>query len=650
MPTYPFQDLTPMEFDVRIITHDDFPLRSRIPSKSSSTSSITLEPSQSQPLPLPSSIIGKLSEIDLLSKWKDGFEAYRMGESLLQVFEQEGTKLALMQFLGSIKAFDLSHDPDEEMEGGGGGGEGAHRRGGGAGGGGGKETLVRPWDSFDGGEDGDEVVIEDGEDVDDNEEWENVNEEKAGFIGNPSKSIKDGTKTNSNSDDDKRIPYRAQLCKAHYQAGQSLTSGEYMPPDWNRGLYYFQWAAAGGHPDAQFEMGDAYEYGRGGLKMDLEKAVEWYRKAAQSGSVIGMHALSLAYYYGDGVRENVKLSTRIMLEAANRGFELSQMEMGLRCENGDEAIHSIGRLYSEGLGVEQDWAIARSWFDKAVDLDHAPAKVSLGRMYFSGNGGIGKDVKKALGLYRAAAEVNDPDAHYALGMCYFKGEGVEKDLNEALKYLVRASNMGQSKAQCELAKCYLKGVEGVCEANPKEAFTLFEMSAQEGHVAEAQYYLGIFYNSGGGAISVGAGGTGGGSGGGEPETGRSKDTKKALKYFKLAANQGHAKAMAQVGNFLMWGKGGAKKNYVEAAFWLNEAAKLGDAWGACNYAKLLDAGLGVKQDSEKAQSIVGEIAGRGLDVMQYGWKAVVKNDEALDAQSLSYGDHSRVFYQRLTNF
>ena len=33
-----------------------------------------------------------------------------------------------------------------------------------------------------------------------------------------------------------------------------------------------------------FNLGDCYEYGKGGLTKDEAKAVEWYRKAAEGGN------------------------------------------------------------------------------------------------------------------------------------------------------------------------------------------------------------------------------------------------------------------------------------------------------------------------------------------------------------------------------
>lgn len=49
--------------------------------------------------------------------------------------------------------------------------------------------------------------------------------------------------------------------------------------------------------------------------------------------------------------------------------------------------------------------------------------------------------------YRKAAEQGDPDAQYNLGMCYAKGNGVNKDIPEAIKWYRQAAKKGNEKAQ-----------------------------------------------------------------------------------------------------------------------------------------------------------------------------------------------------------
>lgn len=60
-------------------------------------------------------------------------------------------------------------------------------------------------------------------------------------------------------------------------------------------------------------------------------------------------------------------------------------------------------LYSFGYGVKLNYRKARSWLEKAADLNHAEAQYNLGFMYFEGLG-VKRDVKKAKELLETACE------------------------------------------------------------------------------------------------------------------------------------------------------------------------------------------------------------------------------------------------------
>lgn len=74
---------------------------------------------------------------------------------------------------------------------------------------------------------------------------------------------------------------------------------------WQRGDYatagpIMQRLADLGHVDAEFNLGVAYQLGRG-LPRDLEQAIYWYRRAAIAGNVDARYNLGLLYLGGDGM-------------------------------------------------------------------------------------------------------------------------------------------------------------------------------------------------------------------------------------------------------------------------------------------------------------------------------------------------------------
>ena len=66
-------------------------------------------------------------------------------------------------------------------------------------------------------------------------------------------------------------------------------------------------AANLGHAEAQCRLGDAYEYGQLGLKIDIDMALMWFKKAAEGGNITSQWRLGVAYEDGGlGVVTNFK--------------------------------------------------------------------------------------------------------------------------------------------------------------------------------------------------------------------------------------------------------------------------------------------------------------------------------------------------------
>ncbi len=96
-------------------------------------------------------------------------------------------------------------------------------------------------------------------------------------------------------------------------------------------------------------------------------------------------------------------------------------------EKGDaEAQYSLGDMYYDGEGVEQNFKEAAKWTRKAADQGHATAQFNLGMMYERSQG-VEKDDKEAVKWYLKSAEQGDAIAQMALGRMYYLGKGVEQD-------------------------------------------------------------------------------------------------------------------------------------------------------------------------------------------------------------------------------
>ena len=81
--------------------------------------------------------------------------------------------------------------------------------------------------------------------------------------------------------------------------------------------------------------------------------------------------------------------------------------------------------------------------------------------------------------------------------------------------------------------------------------------------------------------------------------GVAQDYAEALKWYRKAADQGHASAQANLGVFYNKGHG-VSQDYAEAAKWYRLAAEQGDAPSQCNLGALYAKGQGVPQDFVQA--------------------------------------------------
>ena len=104
-------------------------------------------------------------------------------------------------------------------------------------------------------------------------------------------------------------------------------------------------------------------------------------------------------------------------------------------EKGDaEAQYSLGTLYAEGKGVEQNDATAFLWFQRAAHQGVAAAQYNVGASYATG-AGIGKSDVDAARWFRRAADQGMAFAQLNLGLLYAAGNGVPQDDVEAYKWL-----------------------------------------------------------------------------------------------------------------------------------------------------------------------------------------------------------------------
>ncbi len=74
--------------------------------------------------------------------------------------------------------------------------------------------------------------------------------------------------------------------------------------------------------------------------------------------------------------------------------------------------------------------------------------------YYHGEGETLEDKREALKLFRQAAQLEAPDAYYALGVMHRDGEGCEADVEEALEFFKTGVKLGSQECWAEMAMVY----------------------------------------------------------------------------------------------------------------------------------------------------------------------------------------------------
>ena len=97
-----------------------------------------------------------------------------------------------------------------------------------------------------------------------------------------------------------------------------------------------------------------------------ERAVKWYRKAAEQGYAQAQFDLGCCYAAGLGVAEDEAESVKWWRKAAEQGNVTAQFILGV--------------CYDNGEGVAQDKAEAVKWYRKAAEQGHEKAKAALKRL------------------------------------------------------------------------------------------------------------------------------------------------------------------------------------------------------------------------------------------------------------------------------
>lgn len=181
---------------------------------------------------------------------------------------------------------------------------------------------------------------------------------------------------------------------AHFALGVMLQNAEGTPRDDARAFQHFKAAGKAGLLPSLQHIAHCYADGKG-VKQSDKNAALYYEAAVEAGDVFAKYTLATWIYKGrGGLKVDKDRAFRLQLEAASAGHPA--------------AMFNVGAHYMSGEGVTRDLSEAMVWFDKASLAGMVPATLNLAKMHFEGvaNGGV-RDVKKAKEILKRHVDKSD---------------------------------------------------------------------------------------------------------------------------------------------------------------------------------------------------------------------------------------------------
>jgi len=216
-----------------------------------------------------------------------------------------------------------------------------------------------------------------------------------------------------------------------------LLGSDGQPRDTTEAVIWIRKAIAHGSPSGMYRLATLI---RTGKLPDENPAdgIKWMKHSAERGYILAMHDLADIYRTGDPwLPQNLDRAKQWYNRAADADW--------------DFAMHELGMIAFTAR--PPDYPTAIEWFTKAAALGNTDSMMMLASRYRHGGAGLPADATKAVELYKQAADADNTEAMVELAMCYRDGiGGLAKNPAKANELLRAAAAKGSARA-----KALLKG-------------------------------------------------------------------------------------------------------------------------------------------------------------------------------------------------
>ena len=278
-------------------------------------------------------------------------------------------------------------------------------------------------------------------------------------------------------------------------------------------------------PEAYYFLGLAYYEAKGVVSPNIQKAEEYFRKAAEAGYSDAIKAIAELYMQSgqeNGYEKAIEyLKTIAEGEHADIAYEgLMRIAVEqMNAQDYDDPQNS--ELYQKALRFETSGkeagmteSLSKAFLDRGINLyniekyesaiaplllaaqmGESEAATHLGDLYFYGHG-VDTDYEQSYYWFAKAAQSNNAYAQYSIAFMYIKGQFVEKDDTQVIKWMKLAAENGYTEAQKNMGEYYYYGSFG-CRRDIKKAIKWYEMGAKSNEPT-CVFTLGLIYEEGDG--------------------------------------------------------------------------------------------------------------------------------------------------------
>lgn len=357
----------------------------------------------------------------------------------------------------------------------------------------------------------------------------------------------------------------------YYRMGLDALTGEGNKRQVDKAAEYFQKAAEMNHGKAQYQLAKLYQQGIG-VKQDDNLHKLWLEKAARAGV--------------NSAKRDLNASKKDA-EIPSPGQAQSALTLTLTNEKGSSAneLYIKGLNYLTGTDVPKDPVKAADLFLKAADLNHPRSQYQLGLMYVDGIG-LERDTDEARQWLSKAADAGLADARDVLNNLQPRNTSDVETVSDVKTVTVAtaADTIVQSTKQITkeplLTPQSPAQQEPAARARASQAPILSELERQaDSNDPAAQYTLGLNYLLG--------------------RNNYDKNTQQGLHWLTKAADNQYTEAQIELGNLYFRGIE-VERDYEQAAHWLQPAAQSGDAEAQYLLGRLFQKGWGVARDKSVA--------------------------------------------------